>query len=85
MTQKQKKKITIFTYDNDSRMDIIEHLRQMNSGKIEALFSLNDLAIICTDGSSDGLISEFLDFLDGHKKEDYSGFVTLDRISKNVW
>ena len=63
------KKITIFTYDEYSRTAIIEHLRKMNSGRVEALFSQNDLKIICTNGINDKEIDEFISYLDENSLE----------------
>ncbi|CDA83584.1 putative uncharacterized protein [Bacteroides sp. CAG:754] len=42
------KKITIFTYDNKSRLEILAQLRNMNEKKTNLLFSLNQLNIFCT-------------------------------------
>ena len=42
------KRITIFTYDDDSRIDILEQLREMNDKNTNLLFSQNDFQFICT-------------------------------------
>lgn len=50
MSEKQKKKITVFTFDDNSRLSILRHLRNMNGGSLEYLYANNDFSIICTDG-----------------------------------
>lgn len=50
MNVEQKKKITIFTYDESSRLSILRQLRNMNGGSLEYLYANNDFSIICTDG-----------------------------------
>ena len=42
------KRITIFTYDDASRIGILEQLREMNDKNTNLLFSLNDFQFICT-------------------------------------
>lgn len=42
------KRITIFTYDDASRISILEQLREMNDKNTNLLFSLNDFQFICT-------------------------------------
>ena len=69
MQRADKKKITIFTYDANSRIAIIEHLRKMNSDRVEALFSQNDFKIICTNGMKDKDINEFLSYLNENSLE----------------
>lgn len=48
----RKKFIRIFTYDDESRMDILRNLRAMNQGMI-ALFNNSDFDIIRTKGNID--------------------------------
>lgn len=50
MSEKQMKRITIFTYDENSRLSILRQLRNMNGGSLEYLYANNDFSIICTDG-----------------------------------
>lgn len=69
MQRADKKKITIFTYDENSRIAIIEHLRKMNPDRVEALFSQNDFKIICTNGINDKEIDEFISYLDENSLE----------------
>ncbi len=52
MVEKNKKKITIFTYDEKSRMEILRQLRGMNDKSLRYLYSNNDFQIICTDGTN---------------------------------
>ena len=51
------------------RIAIIEHLRKMNSDRVEALFSQNDFKIICTNGMKDKDINEFLSYLNENSLE----------------
>ncbi|MCS3202991.1 bacteriophage abortive infection AbiH family protein [Candidatus Bacteroides intestinigallinarum] len=48
MKMGESKKITIFTFDNKSRLEILAQLRNMNEKKTNLLFSLNQLNIFCT-------------------------------------
>lgn len=47
------KKITIFTFDENARLNILRQLRDMNGGSLGYLYSNNDFQIICTDGFDD--------------------------------
>ena len=48
MTRKDGKRITIFTFDEKSRIEILEQLRQMNDKKTDLLFNQNKMQLICT-------------------------------------
>lgn len=50
MSAKDQKYITIFTWNEQSRMQILRQLRKMNEGSLEYLFANNNFQIICTDG-----------------------------------
>lgn len=50
LSVKDQKYITIFTWDEQSRMQILRQLRNMNEGSLEYLFANNHFQIICTDG-----------------------------------
>lgn len=54
MNIKDRKKITIFTYDDNSRLEILRQLRKMNgmngTYSLSLLFSNNEFQVICTDG-----------------------------------
>lgn len=50
-TEKRKRKITIITYNEDSRIRILMQLRNMNERKMSYLFHKNDLQFICTEPS----------------------------------
>lgn len=52
-TPQKKKTIRIFTYDEDSRLDILLQLREMNNKKKNDLFDLNDFRIYCTSKNED--------------------------------
>ena len=47
-TPKKKKTIRIFTYDENSRQNILVQLRNMNKWKTNQLYDLNDFRIYCT-------------------------------------
>ena len=49
---KEKRIITIFTYNESSRMEIMRTLHKMNNGKTSLLFQNNELNIFCTSDSS---------------------------------
>ena len=49
---KEKRTITIFTYNENSRMEIMRTLHKMNGGKTSLLFQNNDLNIFCTGNSN---------------------------------
>ena len=57
-----KRKVTIFTFNDESRLDIMKQLRNMNHKQTELLYGLNDFNIICTDGTNERKINEFLDY-----------------------
>ncbi len=46
-----RKKITIFTYNQDSAFEIKRNLRNLTGNDVNLLYSLNDFKIICTDGT----------------------------------
>lgn len=70
MPREKGKKITIFTYDDSSRISILEQLRDMNDRKTSLLFSLNDFQVICTkDGKNERLL-HFLKHLQKTSKEE---------------
>lgn len=48
-TANDRKKVTIFTYDDDSRLEILRQLRVMNNKEMQLMFNNNDFQIICTD------------------------------------
>lgn len=71
MPREKGKRITIFTYDDCSRISILEQLRNMNDRKTSLLFSLNDFQVICTkDGESDKLMQFFEHLRQTSKEED---------------
>lgn len=43
-----KRKVTIFTYDDKSRLEIMAQLRNMNNKQTELLYGFNDFNVICT-------------------------------------
>lgn len=50
-TERRMRKITIITYDEESRIRILMQLRNMNENKMSYLFHKNDLQFICTEPS----------------------------------
>lgn len=63
LSQDEAKVIVIFTYDNESRMNILDRLRIMNDKHLDHLFGKNFLHIICTDGSEQNRVKEFFEHL----------------------
>lgn len=49
MERKDSRDITIFTYNEKSRMEIIHMLHKMNEGHASFLFLNNNLRIFCTE------------------------------------
>lgn len=49
----KNKKIRIFTYDEDSRLRLLEQLREMNEQRINYLYDLNDLKFYRTSDPND--------------------------------
>ena len=69
LARENGKRITIFTYDDNSRLQIMEQLRFMNDKRTNLLFGMNDLNVIHTkDRSDDNKLDAFLK----HLKEDSS-------------
>lgn len=56
-------KITIFTANAESRMDILNNIAEMNGGKNNLLFAQNDLKFIRTKEDSRSAIEEFEDWI----------------------
>lgn len=54
------KKITIITYDENSRINILEQLREMNNQRTNLLFSQNNFQLICTKDKNDFKLKRFL-------------------------
>lgn len=64
LERKQGKRITFFTYDDASRIGIMEQLRNMNEKKTNYLFGLNDLEFICTKDGGGNKLNRFLQRMD---------------------
>lgn len=56
LAKKDSKRITFITYNDDSRMDLLDQLRDMNNKHIDRLFSRNKIDFVLT---SDGNSPEF--------------------------
>lgn len=64
------KRITIFTYDEESRISLMEQLREMNAKNTNLLYNLNDFQLICTkDGLDNERLNRFLFHLEKDGKE----------------
>lgn len=61
MIRKDGKRITFFTYDTDSRIDILNQLREMNDNKTDLLFNQNKMEIICTKDGGGKKLTSFLE------------------------
>lgn len=64
MQRTDAKKITIFTYDNISRMSIMSQLRAMNDQKTNLLVNLNDFKVIMTKTGGEPDLTNFLKHLE---------------------
>lgn len=61
MKRSDGKRITIFTYDDPSRIEILDQLRQMNDKKTDLLFNLNQMQFICTKEGGGERLERFLE------------------------
>lgn len=62
--RKDGKRITIFTKDNHSRLQIMEQLRMMNAGETEHLQNDNEFNVIMTDAPDEFIMNQFLKHLE---------------------
>lgn len=60
MDSKDMKRITFFTYDDQSRISLLEKLREMNDKRTDLLFMLNDMSFICTKDGDAEKVQNFL-------------------------
>ena len=72
MKREEGKKITIFTYDDNSRMSILKQLREMNDKKTNVLYTQNDMNIIMTDGTDEANVQAFLSSFNKRMTEEIS-------------
>ena len=63
MKRKDGKRITIFTYNDSSRIEILEQLRQMNNKKTDLLFNLNQMEVIYTKDGGGYRLERFINRL----------------------
>lgn len=68
-SRKEGKRITFFTKDNHSRIQILEQLRTMNQGETEHLINDNDVMFIMTDNPNMVLVKKFMDHLTQDSRE----------------
>lgn len=59
------KRITIFTYNEDSRMKILAQLREMNDYQTEKLINSNEFTIFTTENIDQNKFDEFLKYIKG--------------------
>lgn len=71
--RKDGKRITIFTKDNHSRIQILEQLRLMNDGETEHLQNDNEFNFVMTDAPDKVIMKQFLEHL---KKDSVSSHNT---------
>lgn len=64
LERKDGKDITIITYDEASRISILEQLRKMNNKRTDQLFLLNRLQFICTADGETIKLDKFLKHLE---------------------
>lgn len=60
------KKVTIITYDEYSRRQILRQLREMNQKRTNYLFGLNDVGFICTSANEPKINLKKIDSLINH-------------------
>lgn len=66
------KKIRIFTYNEDSRLKLLEQLREMNEKRMNYLYDLNDLLFYKTSEPSDSIeIEKYFQELRQNSKKEY--------------
>lgn len=63
INRKDGKRITIFTKNNHSRLQILEQLRQMNDGQIEHLQNDNEFNFVMTDAPDTAILKQFFEHL----------------------
>lgn len=63
MERKDSKRITLFTYDDSSRIEILEQLRQMNNKNTDLLFNMNQMEVICTNNGGGKRLHQFINRL----------------------
>ena len=61
--------ITIFTYNEASRMEIMRTLHKMNNGRTSMLFQNNELNIFCTHDEEHKMSDTFLNWYQNRKNE----------------
>ena len=65
-----RRKVTIFTCDYDSRMEILTQLHRRKLS-IEQITRLNDFNIICKHGADEGKLLDFLEYHDKMRRSDF--------------
>ena len=63
INSKNGKRITIFTKDNHSRLQILEQLRVMNEGQMEYLQNDNEFNVVMTDSPDKVFMNQFYEHL----------------------
>lgn len=69
LEKSEQRIITIFTYDETFRMEIMRTLHKMNSGRTSMLFQNNELNIFCTHDEEHKMSDTFLNWYQYRKNE----------------
>lgn len=78
MTREEKRDITIFTYNDKSRMEIMHTLHKMNDGRTSLLFQNNNLHIFCTKSEEKTESQAFRQWCFGIEKE-------IERLNSRIF
>lgn len=78
-SRKDGKTITIFTKNNNSRIQLLEQLRMMNEDHMEPLRNDNEFKIIMTDAPDKVLLKSFFDHLKSDSVKSYN-----DNIARSI-
>lgn len=69
LEKSEQRMITIFTYNEASRMEIMRTLHKMNNGRTSMLFQNNELNIFCTHDEEHKMSDTFLNWYQNRKNE----------------
>lgn len=69
LEKSEQRMITIFTYNEASRMEIMRTLHKMNNGRTSMLFQNNELNIFCTHDEEHKMSDTFLNWYQYRKNE----------------
>ena len=77
MERHERRDITIFTYNDSSRMEIMHTLHKMNDGQTSLLFQNNNLRIFCTEDEEKNESEAFKSWCE-NLREESGRFDTMD-------